>query len=187
MPSASSASKRFELPQLNFNFASLTEGTNIPPPPDSPVKEVPTPPQTPPVDAKQGESKQIKPIDTAAAAASPATTATAEGETQSNGNAHGNGHATAVPARPMSRSNGSIFDEKKAKRGSGFFRRLRTSESPVTVKRSPSVYEQPNNSQSRPEIRGPPPPMIPELSALESKVDVNDGGSLGSDLFKNIK
>ncbi|KAG7131053.1 hypothetical protein HYQ46_009770 [Verticillium longisporum] len=87
----------------------------------------------------------------------------------------------------MSRSNGSIFDEKKAKRGSGFFRRLRTSESPVTVKRSPSVYEQPNNSQSRPEIRGPPPPMIPELSALESKVDVNDGGSLGSDLFKNIK
>ncbi|KAG7138257.1 hypothetical protein HYQ45_004501 [Verticillium longisporum] len=189
MPSASSTSKRFELPQLNFNFASLTEGTNIPPPPDSPVKEVPTPPQTPPVDAKQGESKQIKPIDTAAAAAaaSPGTTAIAEGETQSNGHANGNGHASAVPARPMSRSNGSIFDEKKAKRGSGFFRRLRTSESPVTAKRSPSVYEQPNNSQSRPEIRGPPPPMIPELSALESKVDVNDGGSLGSDLFKNIK
>ncbi|KAM0280643.1 hypothetical protein ACHAQH_003950 [Verticillium albo-atrum] len=225
MPSASSTSKRFELPQLNFNFSSLTEGTNIPPPPDSPVQEVPTPPQTPPVNIKQDESKQFKDAAsaTAAAAASPATTATAgtkrpadesplspapssragsirrlfsrnllnnayaEGETQSNGNAHGNGHANGVPARPSSRSNGSIFDEKKAKRGSGFFRRLRTNESPVTVKRSPSVYEQPNNSQSRPEIRGPPPPMIPELSALESKVDVNDGGSLGSDLFKNIK
>ena len=37
--------KKFELPALKFNFESLTEGTDIPPPPPSP--KVLTPPATP--------------------------------------------------------------------------------------------------------------------------------------------
>ncbi|KAF6805393.1 hypothetical protein CSOJ01_09539 [Colletotrichum sojae] len=113
----------------------------------------------------------------------------AEGESQPNG---------AVPHnRPMSRSQGSIVDEKKAKRTSGWFKRLRSHDSSPPQKRASVVYEHPNSSQtqtqpqsrpqSRPQVQGPPPPMIPELSALEAKVDVADGGSLGSDLFKNIK
>ncbi|UZP37421.1 hypothetical protein NXS19_005237 [Fusarium pseudograminearum] len=44
----SSGGSRFQLPALNLNFGSITDGTDIPPPPDSPVQKVPTPPQTPP-------------------------------------------------------------------------------------------------------------------------------------------
>ncbi|KAG6005448.1 hypothetical protein E4U21_007917 [Claviceps maximensis] len=40
------AKPRFELPALDFNFGSITDGTIIPPPPESP--KVPTPPRTPP-------------------------------------------------------------------------------------------------------------------------------------------
>lgn len=187
--SSTSAGKRFELPQLSFNFSSLTEGTNIPPPPDSP-KEVPTPPKTPTVgataDAKAaaastGASNGAAATATATQATAPAA-ATAEGDAQSQSSPT-NGSASLN--RPMSRSNGSILDEKKAKRSSGFFRRFRSSD--ASGKRASVMYEHQAGSQSKNEVRGPPPPMIPELSALESKVDVGDGGSLGSDLFKNIK
>jgi hypothetical protein len=35
---------------------------------------------------------------------------------------------------------------------------------------------------------GPPPPKLPELNQLKAKVEENDGGSLGAeDMFKNIK
>lgn len=210
-----SGAKRFELPALNFNFSSLTEGTNIPAPPDSPVEKVPTPPKTPvaaekrdaaangsatakaangspaPINPHAGTKRPADDTPLSPASSSKAgsirrlfsrnllNNAYAEGETQSNGNgtaAHG--------ARPMSRSNGSILDEKKAKRGSGFFRRLTSSSN----RTNSNLYQHSNGSTAKPEApRAPPPPMIPELSALESKVDVNDGGSLGSDLFKNIK
>lgn len=225
MPSTG-ATKRFELPKLDFKFGSLTDGTDIPPPLPSPVQEVPTPPQTPRAsetkDSEVAVKEKINDKTNAhgpAAPNSPATTngtrafsddtplspaassrqgsirrlfsrtllnqAYAEGESQSNGGAPHN--------RPVSRSQGSIVDEKKAKRSSGWFKRLRSHDSSPPQKRSSVVYEHPNNSQtsnrpqSRPQVQGPPPPMIPELSALEAKVDVTDGGSLGSDLFKNIK
>ncbi|KAF9871557.1 hypothetical protein CkaCkLH20_10968 [Colletotrichum karsti] len=187
MPSTTGTTKRFELPKLDFKFGSLTDGTDIPPPLPSPVQEVPTPPQTP----RASETKDSEPAVQGkhndktnghgpAVPNSPATTN--EGESQPNGN-----------SRPMSRSQGSIVDEKKAKRSSGWFKRLRSHDSSPPQKRSSVVYEHPNNSQtqnrpqSKPQVQGPPPPMIPELSALEAKVDLTDGGSLGSDLFKNIK
>ncbi|OHE96508.1 hypothetical protein CORC01_08271 [Colletotrichum orchidophilum] len=224
-------SKRFELPKLDFKFGSLTDGTNIPPPLPSPVQEVPTPPQTPRVSETKDSGSAVKEKvesktngHTAGVPGSPATTngtkgfsddtplspaassrqgsirrlfsrtllnqAYAEGETQSN--AHN---------RPMSRSQGSIIDEKKSKRSSGWFKRLRTSESSPPQKRSSIVYEHPNVSETSsqlqskpqipqpraPQVQGPPPPMIPELSALQARLDVGDGGSLGDDLFKNIK
>ncbi|KAJ0298095.1 hypothetical protein COL5a_009195 [Colletotrichum fioriniae] len=216
----STGSKRFELPKLDFKFGSLTEGTNIPPPLPSPVQEVPTPPQTPRVSETKDSGSAVKEKaenktngHTAAVPGSPATTnassrqgsirrlfsrtllnqAYAEGETQSAHN------------RPMSRSQGSIIDEKKSKRSSGWFKRLRTSESSPPQKRSSVVYEHPNVSETSsqtqskpqipqpqaqapaPQVQGPPPPMIPELSALQARLDIGDGGSLGDDLFKNIK
>ncbi|OHW97610.1 hypothetical protein CSPAE12_03663 [Colletotrichum incanum] len=196
MPSTTGASKRFELPKLDFKFGSLTEGTNIPPPLPSPVQEVPTPPQTPRVsETKESDSAVRRKVDektnghAAAVPGSPATT--------NEGEAHSNANGGAPPSRPMSRSQGSIVDEKKSKRSSGWFKRLRSSETSPPQKRSSIVYEHPNTSetsshtpsklQAAPLDQGPPPPMIPELSALQAKVDVTDGGSLGEDLFKNIK
>ncbi len=44
MPANSKANGRFELPQLTPVNYSLTDGTDIPPPPDSPVEEKPPPP-----------------------------------------------------------------------------------------------------------------------------------------------
>jgi len=100
-----------------------------------------------------------------------------EGESQANGNGVANG------VRPGSRSNASILDEKKAKRSSGWFRRLRSGGAlDNTSKRSSGLYQDATKPQ------GPPPPMIPELSALSTKLDLGDSSSLGGeDLFKNIK
>lgn len=42
------ASSRFELlPALNLNFGSITDGTDIPPPPESPIEPTITPAKTP--------------------------------------------------------------------------------------------------------------------------------------------
>ncbi|KAL0937761.1 uncharacterized protein CTRU02_207492 [Colletotrichum truncatum] len=190
MTSTNGGSKRFELPKLDFKFGSLTDGTDIPPPLPSPVQEVPTPPQTPRASVTKDSEPAVKEKVNdktnghgLAVPNSPATTN--EGESQSNGGVPHN--------RPMSRSQGSIADEKKSRRASGWFKRLRSHDSSPPHKRASVVYEHPNSSQtqsrpqSRPQVHGPPPPMIPELSALEAKVDLTDGGSLGDDLFKNIK
>ncbi|KXH60452.1 hypothetical protein CSAL01_11091 [Colletotrichum salicis] len=230
MPSA--GSKRFELPKLDFKFGSLTEGTNIPPPLPSPVQEVPTPPQTPRVSETKDSGSAVKEKvenktngHAAAVPGSPATTNGTKGFSDDTplspaassrqgsirrlfsrtllNQAYAEGETQSAHNRPMSRSQGSIIDEKKSKRSSGWFKRLRTSESSPPQKRSSVVYEHPNVSetssqtQSKPQIpqaqaqasqvQGPPPPMIPELSALQARLDVGDGGSLGDDLFKNIK
>ncbi|GKT62259.1 hypothetical protein ColTof4_02116 [Colletotrichum tofieldiae] len=232
MPSTTGASKRFELPKLDFKFGSLTEGTSIPPPLPSPVQEVPTPPQTPRVsETKESDSAVKRKVDekanghAAAVPSSPATTNGTKGfsddtplspaassrqgsirrlfsrtllnQAYAEGEPHSNANGGVPPSRPMSRSQGSIVDEKKSKRSSGWFKRLRSSETSPPQKRSSIVYEHPNISetsshtpsklQAAPLVQGPPPPMIPELSALQAKVDVTDGGSLGEDLFKNIK
>ncbi len=81
--------------------------------------------------------------------------------------------------RPVSQSNGSLTDERKAKRSSGWFRRLRGGD--VAPKRSSVVYEEVKKPV------GPPPPMIPELSDLEAKANAKDESGWGSDLFKDIK
>ena len=54
---AASNGKRFELPAFDFNFSSLTDGTNIPPPlPSPPLEKVLTPPETPA--SKEGEEEE---------------------------------------------------------------------------------------------------------------------------------
>lgn len=108
--------------------------------------------------------------------------------------------------RPESRSDISILDERRARRSSGWFRRLRgggTGDnlassnasinggaplSPLS-KRSSVLFADVKKQQQQQQPAkpaGPPPPMIPELGELETKIDL-DEGSLGGDLFKNIK
>lgn len=93
-------------------------------------------------------------------------------------------------SRPTSRSNASVTTEKQSKRASGFFRRFRGSHD--ATENRPSRLSTSNENEkpgiSSPKSRGPPPPMIPEFRALGSKVDLDgEQGSLGDDLFKNIK
>lgn len=198
--------KRFELPALEFNFSSLTEGTDIPPPPPSPIREeVLTPPKTP----AKGDQKTSK-VNGSLTSTSPQSnlttttvggtkrpaednpasptfstrqgsirrlfskgllnTAYAEGE-------DGGGDST----RPVSRTSASFVDSKKAKRSSGWFSRLRSSDSPGSKRASMVV------TTDEKKLAGPPPPMIPELSELKSPLDFKDDSGLGGDLFKDIK
>ncbi|KAH7316528.1 hypothetical protein B0I35DRAFT_409717 [Stachybotrys elegans] len=215
-----SSIKRFELPALDLNFGSITDGTNIPPPPDSPVQREPTPPATPhkvagkDIDVNRSANASPSLLSSVTksngnlagtkrtaeeAPLSPASSTRqgslrrlfsrnmlnnsyAEGQLSSNGT--GNGAATtasiATVSRPASQSGGSVMDERKSKRSSGWFRRLRTGD--TASKRSSVIIDDSQVPGSPRQPVGPPPPMIPELSDLEK-----DDGSLGSDLFKNIK
>ena len=74
-----------------------------------------------------------------------------------------------------------IGEDKKSKRSSGWFRRLRSNEAGTTANRRLSSFDEVKEEPKQP--AGPPPPMIPELDELKTKVDV----SLGDDLFKEIK
>lgn len=212
---SSGARARFELPALNLNFGSITDGTNIPPPPASPVLKVPTPPQTPPpisdatkingqgglknASKEAGQGNKLSPTNGNLAGTkraaddevplSPAASSRqgsirrlfsrtmlnnsyAEGQLSSNGNL-----TPGTISRPESRSGASFMDDRKSRRSSGWFRRLRSTDS---VKRSSLMFEETPTTPKKP--AGPPPPMIPELTDLEK-----DDGSLGNDLFKNIK
>ncbi|KAI1457332.1 hypothetical protein F4805DRAFT_182117 [Annulohypoxylon moriforme] len=203
---ATSSAKRFELPALEFTFGSLTDGTDIPPPLPSPKEEVPSPPKTPTPQPIEVEKKQEvngttnghgtapnKPELTAIPAsigmkrlaedvpASPTLSSRGSlrrllSKTLLN-HAYDEQGSMLSPgtSRPPSRTASSIADERKSKRSSGWFKRLRTNDH--TNKRASQIFEEPKKPL------GPPPPMIPELSALETKVDTH----LGDDLFKEIK
>ena len=231
--SSGGSKTKFELPALDFKFGSLTDGTDIPAPLPSPVREVPTPPKTPTSETNESK-KAAKPVNDVSKAANGSsqgqekktngTIATAgtkrpaddaplspppssrqgsirkllsrtflnnsyeEGEAQANGTGTGTGTSNGG-GRPASRSNTSISEEKKAKRSSGWFRRLRPgSASDSASKRASTIYQEaPKPQPSKP--AGPPPPMIPEFSTLGPKLDLSgDQGSLGGgDMFKNIK
>ncbi|KAI1392081.1 uncharacterized protein F4822DRAFT_115101 [Hypoxylon trugodes] len=202
---ATSATKRFELPALEFKFGSLTDGTDIPPPLPSPKEEVPTPPRTPlpeEVEKKQeangtanghGTSPnkpEISHIPALVGIKRPADDGPASPTLSSRGslrrllsrtllnNAYDEQGSILSQgnSRPPSRTASTIVEERKSKRTSGWFRRLRSNE--TAAKRTSQNFDE---EAKKP--LGPPPPMIPELSALETKVDTH----LGDDLFKGIK
>ncbi|UNI24122.1 hypothetical protein JDV02_009897 [Purpureocillium takamizusanense] len=87
---------KFELPALNLDFGSITDGTNIPPPPASPLQEVPTPPQTPPADKKEP-------------AVAAAATATAAKAAAPNGTANGGSDKPIASTPP----NGNLAGTKR--------------------------------------------------------------------------
>ncbi|KAK3695036.1 hypothetical protein B0T22DRAFT_374002 [Podospora appendiculata] len=221
-PTGTVASKRFELPVLDFKFASLTDGTDIPPP--VPEAAVPTPPETPKAEDEKraGQPKSIttngksdlSSPKTSGSIASPGGTKRPADDGPSSPtlssrpgsirrlfsrnllhNAYANGEeVAAIPeagtrSRPPSRSTTAPSELKKQKRSSGWFSRFRSSDS-ASTKRSSTPLSPTNPTimeEKKPVVKGPPPPMIPELSELKSKVDVKDDGGFGDDLFKDIK
>ncbi|KAH7037307.1 uncharacterized protein B0I36DRAFT_359024 [Microdochium trichocladiopsis] len=191
--------KRFELPALNFQFGSLTEGTNIPPPLPSPILEEPATqlPQTPRAKTANGAPAGLD------GAGNSVTVSSGSGKKSSDavpvsptGSSRGSlrrylsksllnaSYEEQAPAngqgppRPPSRT-ASVLDDRKAKRSSGWFRRLTSSDG--TNKRTSLALQDSNTPQ--PAATGPPPPKIPEMSQWKAQVDT----SLGDDLFKSIR
>jgi hypothetical protein len=200
---------RFELPALDLKFGSLTDGTDIPPPPPSPKQEQPLPqPKT--SEIKDGPDEKPKLEEQKPKEANGATNGTTPSKPdmtiQTNlGTKRTADEVPVSPAlssrgslrrlisktllnhaydeqgpitgqnnsRPPSRTASLIAEEKKAKRSSGWFRRLRSNDNALHKNLHFEELKKP---------AGPPPPMIPELSALETKVDTR----LGDDLFKGI-
>ena len=91
--------------------------------------------------------------------------------------------APQASSRPPSRTASVVAEEKKSKRSSGWFRRLRSSDHGNThaqpnTRHSMHIAEELNTKPA-----GPPPPMIPEMSKWKTKVDTK----IGDDLFKGIR
>ncbi|KAL2161327.1 hypothetical protein VTH06DRAFT_8548 [Thermothelomyces fergusii] len=212
LPKGASSAKRFELPALDFKFGSLTDGTDIPPPIPSPVEEkaAPTPPDTPEVDNGQ-EQKGKREADGKRGAVSPksnlSSTSVAGTKRRAEDSpaspavssrpgsirrlfsrtllnpSHANGNESARNGRPRSRGGTSDSESKKAKRASGWFGRFLGSDngtSKSATPLSPSATDEKKPS-------GPPPPRIPELSEINTKLGIQNDISFGGDLFKDIK
>jgi len=201
--------KRFELPALEFKFASLTDGTDIPPPLPSPIQEEPALPTTPngvtkKEDARAGRLSAVNgnldPVSPGSKISKTSTGALKRSAddypsspTLSNrpgsirrlfsrnllSNAYASGEEGFDGARPPSRSTTSGVETRKTKRSSGWFSRLGRSDS----KRVSAPVVSPTEEKKD---TGPPPPMIPELREIKEKLALEDG-EFGSDLFKNIK
>jgi hypothetical protein len=208
MPANGKPNGRFELPQLTPVNYSLTDGTDIPPPPDSPIEEK-APPPAPKVEIPKNSAPP------AANGSAPATNA--------NGTYDGRGRTSVTDKPPMSpasytrpssirrflsrkslntnytndtnHSNSqedmTMIDRPESslsflsgspglikKKSGSWFRRLGSS---GAGNRTSVVYEE----KKVPIV---PPPKLPELNQLKAKIPEEDEGSLGGeDMFKNIK
>ncbi|KAG5974845.1 hypothetical protein E4U55_008004 [Claviceps digitariae] len=206
-----SGKPRFELPALDFNFGSITDGTIIPPPPESP--KVPTPPRTPsPI--KKPDIVTQRPVGNRVGNGVVKETQT-DDFTSLNGNFTGikrpADDGPLSPAGSTAARQGSLrrlfsknmlnanfsdgnftsleMDSRPASRGANSVLGGRKSRRNSLFKffrsgenkRSSMFLEDTNTSALLQKQIGPPPPMIPELRELEK-----DEGSLGNDLFKNI-
>lgn len=206
---------RFELPALNLNFGNITDGTDIPPPPDSPIEK--KKPSLPEATIKKDEASGkditktvVKPAGLAPASAngnllagtkrpaddippSPTMSIGRPGSLRrllsrtllNNSYAEGQQSVNGGGSRPASRSGASFMDDRKSKRASGWFKRLRGADS-ATRRASLQIDSQQPMTPTTPTTprrpAGPPPPMIPELADFKE-----EEGGLGNDLFKNIK
>jgi hypothetical protein len=66
-------SSRFVLPALNLDFGSITDGTDIPPPPESPIEPTITPARTPKTSDENLSGKQATSTTVEAQDKAPAT------------------------------------------------------------------------------------------------------------------
>jgi hypothetical protein len=194
---AHGAFKPLALAPINY---SLTDGTSIPPPPDSPVEEAP-PPAAPPKDVeKTARPASVDPSAngnlngrgrSSVAVATPASMASTRRPssirnflarksllTPTSGNGlNYNGGPEDMAERPDSVASFRSGEPSLVKKKS-WFRRL------SSVPRTSTVYEN-EPEQKRPS--GPPPPTLPELSQLKAKIPEGDEGGFGGEgLFKNI-
>jgi hypothetical protein len=205
-PTGTISTKRFTLPALDLKLGSLTDGTDIPPPLPSPIQEeaAPTLPDTAKgaqpqksKDAANGKSNTVSPNSRTSSIITAGTKRRAEdgpaSPTLSNrpgsirrlfsrnllNTAYGNVNESAQDGRPQSRGGASMADSKKARRSSGWFGRLRNTEP------TPTPLSPPATDEKKP--TGPPPPMIPELNELNTKLGIQADNTFGGDFFKNIK
>ncbi|KAI0143786.1 hypothetical protein GGR57DRAFT_339519 [Xylariaceae sp. FL1272] len=212
----SNGTSRFTLPALELNFGSLTEGTNIPPPPLSPKLE-PKPLSKIDENAEVGKEPKrkeptgethangtapIKPGPTIRTGGIkrpaddvPPSPAESSQTTRSHrglrrllsrsllNNAYDEQGPSSTPAqavsRPPSRTASIMAEEKKARRGSGWFRRLRANDHASDTKTTATPQSVPESKKPT----GPPPPMIPELNKLEAHINTNLDAE---NLFKSI-
>jgi hypothetical protein len=199
---------KFELPALFIEPVSLTAGTNIPPPPESPIAEKPRTPQP--------ESERVSAVkeDTSVNGRHHPVTEVYTGRGRTSGNGLSSPISLKRPSsirrflsrkslystyadganddrsqdiligdgfRPESPSVFSITSKSTVgKRGGGWFKRFTGGGfDELNARRTSIVYE---------EKQSPPPPMLPELDQLKAKITADDDGSLGGDeLFKDIK
>ncbi|EHK18666.1 uncharacterized protein TRIVIDRAFT_57553 [Trichoderma virens Gv29-8] len=175
---------RFVLPALNLNFGSITDGTDIPPPPESPIE-----PNTPSKTSK-GSNESTETNDKTATAyenkvgvrsvaenapPSPAASGRQDSITQESGRSIVNAY------RPASQSGSSAVDSEKTRRASGWFKRLRSGDNQSRRRSSLLGLEQHIPAAAK-LTSDKPPPKIPQLVHLES-----DKGTFGSNLFDHIK
>jgi hypothetical protein len=209
-PPKASLKGRFELPVLAPLNYSLTDGTNIPPPPDSPIEEK-TPVSDPKVEAQDVSTVVDGLPSNGNGIHNNTTIVTADGYS-------GRGRTTNGPTSPSSISrpssirrflsrkslhsnykngtNGNISEENLSPDGfrpdspSGFSTATAKKRSSSWFRRFTGGLESSNKRTSivyEEKPHGPPPPKLPELNQLKAKV-VDDEGSLGAeDMFKNIK
>jgi hypothetical protein len=203
MPANGKTKGRFELPAYAPINYSLTDGTSIPPPPDSPIEETPPAPQPEPalpVPAKENVElkasnangaadergrSNVQPPLSPASSRRPSSIRKFLSRRSLNANytngagAHSNEDLTGSgrPESPASFMTGP--PGLKQKRSKSWFKRLGSST------RQSTVFEDEPVEKAKP--AGPPPPKLPELNQLKAKVTEDDQGSLGGeDLFKNI-
>ncbi|OBT84404.1 hypothetical protein VE02_06728 [Pseudogymnoascus sp. 03VT05] len=181
-------SRKFELPVL-APLDSLTAGTDIPPPPDSPIAEAPPPPPK----APSAISTTSKPEDEQSRGREPGsptnglltpmsmTSPRRPGSIRRflsrrslNGSVPDEG---APPARPVSSL--SMAPTSGQKRSGSWWRRFVGDSEERERKRTSVVYE------DRTEKDEPAAPSLPEISALGVKSGEQEG--LDGDMFKNIK
>lgn len=207
-----STSRRFELPALkpiNFN---LTDGTNIPPPPDSPIEEAAAP---------AAATKSV-PAQTPSLATNGQEKVAHYGNGNGNGNYDGRGRTNNLDNPPLSPAsstrpssirrflsrkslnanytNGTNTNdsyEDLTKDGarpaspSSFFNNAGSKKNGSWFKRLGSSNRQSVIYENKPQVQkvsmGPPPPKLPELHQLKAKVPTNESSFAGDDMFKNIK
>lgn len=207
MPTNGKSNGRFQLPQLTPVSFSLTDGTDIPPPPDSPIEEKPPPPAKQPEETTPPQTQtQTNDVNgsydgrgrtngTDVPPLSPASTRRPSSIRKflsrkslnaqyTNGNASASRDDLTSMGRPDSpasfMTNATGATAGTARKGS-WFKRLGSGN------RASVVYETPHRVEEKKPM-GPPPPKLPELSKLKAKIPEDDEGSLGADdMFKNIK
>lgn len=98
---------------------------------------------------------------------------------------NGDGAAGQDGKRPPSRGGSSITDSRKSRRSSGWFGRLRSPDTNGVASKPVAPISPPATDEKLP--LSPPPPMIPELSELNTKLGFQSDTGFGNDLFKDIK